>query len=83
MKLAEGLTEEPMSLAEAVKKLRHSRPNSTRRSICVMHLGIDTKQADQLVRGSLSLPHGIGKAKRVIAFCDESDAASGKGRRSY
>ncbi len=35
--------------------------------IC-MHLGIDAKQADQLVRGSLALPHGIGKTKRVVAF---------------
>jgi len=36
--------------------------------IC-MHLGIDAKQADQLVRGSMALPHGIGKTKRVVAFC--------------
>ena len=37
----------------------------------VMHLGIDPKQADQMIRGSVSLPHGIGKTKRVIAFCEE------------
>jgi large subunit ribosomal protein L1 len=30
---------------------------------------IDPKQADQIVRGSVSLPHGIGQSKRVIAFC--------------
>lgn len=35
----------------------------------VMHLGIDPKQADQMIRGSLSLPKGIGKSKKVIAFC--------------
>jgi large subunit ribosomal protein L1 len=40
---------------------------------CVLHLGIDPKQADQLVRGSISLPHGIGKQKKVIAFCEDSD----------
>src|SRR5271154_6775736 len=34
-------------------------------------LGIDPKQADQMIRGSLSLPHGVGKTKRVIAFCPE------------
>jgi large subunit ribosomal protein L1 len=39
-----------------------------------MHLGIDTKQADQALRGSISLPNGIGKTKRVIAFC-QSDVA--------
>ena len=33
-------------------------------------LNIDSKQADQLVRGSLSLPHGIGKSMRVVAFAE-------------
>jgi large subunit ribosomal protein L1 len=37
----------------------------------IFSLGIDAKQADQMIRGSLSLPHGIGKAKRVIAFCPD------------
>ena len=47
----------------------------------VMHLGIDPKQADQMVRGSLSLPKGIGKSRSVIAFCqdDEVDAAKAAG----
>ncbi len=45
-----------------------------------MRLGIDPKQADQLVRGSLVLPHGIGKTQRVIVFAkgekaDEARAA--------
>ncbi|MCL2639246.1 MAG: 50S ribosomal protein L1 [Phycisphaerales bacterium] len=33
-----------------------------------IHLGIDPKQADQMVRGAVSLPKGIGKTNRVIAF---------------
>src|SRR5262249_54248022 len=33
-----------------------------------MRLGIDAKQADQIVRGSIVLPHGIGKSLRVIVF---------------
>ena len=33
-----------------------------------VRLGIDPKQADQIVRGSLVLPHGIGKSQRVIVF---------------
>lgn len=36
----------------------------------VMHLGIDPRQADQMLRGALSLPKGLGKSRRVIAFCD-------------
>lgn len=41
-------------------------------------LNIDSKQADQLVRGSLSLPHGIGKSMRVIAFAEGEAAAAAK-----
>lgn len=33
-----------------------------------MKLGIDPAQADQIVRGSLVLPHGIGKTQRVVVF---------------
>jgi len=36
----------------------------------VMHLGIDPKQADQMLRGAISLPKGLGKSRQVIAFCD-------------
>lgn len=36
----------------------------------VMHLGIDPRQADQAIRGSVALPAGIGQTKRVVAFCD-------------
>lgn len=36
----------------------------------VLHLGIDPRQADQMLRGAISLPKGIGKARSVIAFCD-------------
>ena len=34
-----------------------------------VRLGIDPKQADQIVRGSIVLPHGIGKTQRVLVFC--------------
>ncbi len=39
-----------------------------------IRLGIDARQADQLVRGSIVLPHGIGKAQRVVVFA-KGDAA--------
>jgi large subunit ribosomal protein L1 len=47
----------------------------------VMRLGIDPKQADQNVRGSIVLPHGIGKSKRVVVFAkgDKIDEAKAAG----
>jgi large subunit ribosomal protein L1 len=44
----------------------------------VMHLGIDPKNSEQMIRGSVSLPKGIGKTKRVIAFCEGEDAEKAK-----
>ena len=43
--------------------------------------GLNGKEDDQRVRGSVSLPHGTGKAKRVIAFCgaDKVDSAKSAG----
>ena len=35
-----------------------------------LNLGIDPKQADQIVRGSYSLPRGVGKEKRVVVFAE-------------
>lgn len=68
-----------MSLTEAVEKVKSFNAVKFDQSIeCVFHLGIDPKQADQLVRGSISLPHGIGKQKRVIAFCEETDIEAAK-----
>ena len=44
----------------------------------VVHLGIDPKQADQIIRGSVSLPHGIGRSARVICFCPSDKVAIAK-----
>lgn len=40
-----------------------------------VRLGVDPKQADQKVRGSVVLPHGIGKAKKVLVFCQGDNVA--------
>jgi large subunit ribosomal protein L1 len=47
----------------------------------VCWLGVDPRQADQALRGAVSLPKGIGKSKRVIAFCPDDfvDKAKGAG----
>ncbi len=70
---------ESVSLADAVVKVKLFGSTKFDQSVeCVMHLGIDPKQADQLIRGALSLPHGIGKARKVIAFCEDSEIEGAK-----
>ncbi len=70
---------EPLSLVEAVEKIKSFKSVKFDQTIeCVLHLGIDPKQADQLVRGSISLPHGIGKQKKVVAFCEDADVEAAK-----
>ncbi len=44
-----------------------------------MNLGVDTSQSDQMVRGSVPLPHGVGKSVRVIVFCQGDNVAKAKG----
>ncbi len=73
-KESENLSKEPVGLAEAVEKVKSFDSVKFDQTVeCVLCLGIDPKQADQLVRGSVSLPHGIGKQKKVIAFCEDAD----------
>jgi len=78
-KESEQLGKDTVTLVEAVEKVKSFESVKFDQSVeCVLHLGIDPKQADQLVRGSISLPHGIGKTKKVIAFCEDSDAEAAK-----
>ena len=59
----------PLPLAEAVAVLKKFPPTKFDQTVEVhVRLGIDPKQADQIIRGSLVLPHGIGKSKRVVVF---------------
>jgi large subunit ribosomal protein L1 len=43
-----------------------------------MALGVDMTQSDQMVRGTVSLPHGIGKAVRVLVFCQGDNVGKAK-----
>lgn len=44
-----------------------------------VRLGVDPKQADQIVRGSIVLPNGIGKSQRVLVFCQGDNVAVAEG----
>ncbi len=74
--------QKPVSVAEAVAILKTFNTTKFDQSVEIaMRLGIDPKQADQLVRGSIVLPHGIGKTLRVIVFAkgDKVDEAKAAG----
>ncbi len=69
----------PVPLDEAIKTLKQFSSTKFDQTVdLVCHLGIDARQADQMIRGSLSLPKGIGSTKRVIAFCPEGDVEAAK-----
>jgi len=78
-KESEQAGEKPVSLADAVAKIKSFNTVKFDQSVeCVLHLGIDTKRSDQLIRGSISLPYGIGKKKKVVAFCEDADVEAAK-----
>jgi large subunit ribosomal protein L1 len=56
-------------LAEAVALIKAYPPVKFDESVdLAINLGVDPKHADQMVRGTISLPHGIGKTTRVLVF---------------
>jgi large subunit ribosomal protein L1 len=61
--------ERPYTLAEAlplVKKIKFAKFDETVE--LSIRLGVDPKHADQMVRGTVVLPHGLGKSKRVLVI---------------
>ena len=59
----------PYGLAEAMKLVRSAKFAKFDESVDVaMLLGVDPKHADQMVRGTVVLPHGTGKSKRVAVI---------------
>jgi large subunit ribosomal protein L1 len=44
-----------------------------------IRLGVDPKKADQAIRGTVTLPHGTGKTKRVLVLCTPDKEADAKG----
>jgi large subunit ribosomal protein L1 len=81
-KAAEKAVTAPVAVDAAVAAVKAFPATKFDQSVeLIFSLGIDPKQADQMIRGSVSLPHGIGKSKRVIAFCPPHlvDAAKAAG----
>ncbi len=57
------------SITEAIAKLKETSKSKFNESIDIaMKLGVDPRQADQLVRGTVALPHGTGKTVRVLVI---------------
>ena len=73
--LLSKVPENPVDLDQAITILKGFEGTKFDQTIEIhMQLGIDPKQADQIVRGSVVLPHGIGKTQRVVVFA-KGDAA--------
>jgi len=75
----EKAPKDPVSLDRALEIVKGFPPVKFDQTVelCVW-LGIDAKQADQSVRGAISLPKGIGKTYRVIAFVPEELAEAAR-----
>src|SRR5204863_107770 len=61
--------ERPYTIEEAIsliQKVKYAKFDETVE--VAMRLGVDPKHADQMVRGTVVLPHGLGKTKRVLAI---------------
>ncbi len=66
---------DPVSLPDAIKQLKTFGTTKFVQTVEVStNLGIDPRQSDQNVRGSVALPHGIGKAVRVAVFAQGDNA---------
>lgn len=69
---------ELLPMSDAVVALKKYRSPKFDQTVEVaISLGIDPRHADQAIRGSVAMPKGIGKQKRVVAFCsaDQVQAA--------
>jgi large subunit ribosomal protein L1 len=80
-KLGEKRKEDAMPVVQAVEVLKGYGGTKFDQTVEIaIRLGVDQAQADQIVRGSIVLPHGIGKQQRVVVFAkgvkaDEARAA--------
>ena len=75
--LLQKLPKEQVSMDKAIALLREFNTTKFDQTVEVhMRLGIDPTQADQIIRGSIVLPNGIGKTQRVVVFAKGDLAAA-------
>ena len=68
------------SVSEAVKLVKETSTVKFDATVDVsFKLNVDPKQADQAIRGTLILPHGNGKTKKVLAITDKAEDAKAAG----
>ena len=68
-KAVEKQPKQALAVTEAVDALKkYEGPKFVQSVEIAMRLGVDPTQADQIVRGSIVLPHGIGKVQRIVVF---------------
>jgi len=66
-----------LKLDDAVKVLKEFNNTGFDQTIEIhMHLGVDSTQADQIIRGAIGLAHGIGRELRVVVFAKGDLAAA-------
>ena len=71
--------EKEYSLEDAAKVLKEITFTKFDASVDVdIRLGVDPKKSDQMVRGVVSLPHGLGKVVRVLVLCTPDKAQEAK-----
>ena len=64
------------SIIDAIKILKeNSNVKFTESLDCAIRLGVDPKHADQMVRGTVALPHGTGKKVRVLVIAKAAEKA--------
>ncbi len=80
--VAQKIEDKPYSVEEAVAKVKECATAKFTESVDIaVRLGVDPKKADQAVRGTVALPHGIGREVRVLVMArpprDEEAKAAG------
>ncbi|MCU0367287.1 MAG: 50S ribosomal protein L1 [Cyclobacteriaceae bacterium] len=72
-------SEKEYSLEDAAKVLKDITFTKFDASVDIdIRLGVDPKKSDQMVRGVVSLPHGLGKVVRVLVLCTPDKAQDAK-----